>query len=578
MDDRQQMVELRMQMSSVCSMFALAMVMFDRIEESDILRLAISSVSALGPYHPLGSYVVDETGMRTADGDTGLVPALLDLDGAEGGLDVPGAAWVRAFPMRAVSGHTGYLVVSATREPSVDQRFLLTTLAQLTGAALVRADLHRREKAGTTELGELSTRLASTNQQLQDAVADLQQRQRIHETLTRAAAHGGGAAGIADAVHALTGLVVAVEDRFGNLLAWSGPGRPRTYPRPRPRVRDEMLAEVRRNGRAMRHRERIVAVAQPYDEVLGVLSIADPRQEAGERDVFALEHGAVVLAVELSHQRALAEADLRLRRDLVDDLINGTDGESASTRAAVIGHDLHRPHQVVVARWSPASDEALVEALRRAGSRVLGVTPLTTRRRGTAVLVVPQPDPADGRPPPWVELHDVVASLLRSTNGSIGVGRPCEDPSGLPQSYSEAMRALEVRTAAAGAGGATTFAELGIYRLLAAGDGDGEVREFVREWLGPLIDYDTANRSDLVTTLWQYYECGGNYDATARALTIHRSTLRYRLRRIRDLSGHDLGAVESRLNLHVASRAWRVLGGAGAARERTRPPGAVPGR
>nr|WP_168172172.1 helix-turn-helix domain-containing protein [Pseudonocardia sp. AL041005-10] len=321
-----------------------------------------------------------------------------------------------------------------------------------------------------------------------------------------------------------------------------------------------------------------MAVAQPYDEVLGVISIADPRQEAGERDVFALEHGAVVLAAELSHQRALAEADLRLRRDLVDDLINGTDGESASTRAAVIGHDLHRPHQVVVARWSPASDEALVEALRRAGSRVLGVTPLTTRRRGTAVLVVPQPDPADGRPPPWVELHDVVASLLRSTNGSIGVGRPCEDPSGLPQSYSEAMRALEVRTAAAGASGATTFAELGIYRLLAAGDGDGEVREFVREWLGPLIDYDTANRSDLVTTLWQYYECGGNYDATARALTIHRSTLRYRLRRIRDLSGHDLGAVESRLNLHVASRAWRVLGGAGAARERTRPPGAVPGR
>ena len=42
-----------------------------------------------------------------------------------------------------------------------------------------------------------------------------------------------------------------------------------------------------------------------------------------------------------------------------------------------------------------------------------------------------------------------------------------------------------------------------------------EVRAFVREWLGPLIDYDTANRSELVATLWQYYECGGNYDATA---------------------------------------------------------------
>jgi sugar diacid utilization regulator len=62
----------------------------------------------------------------------------------------------------------------------------------------------------------------------------------------------------------------------------------------------------------------------------------------------------------------------------------------------------------------------------------------------------------------------------------------------------------------------------------------------------------------LVATLWQYYECGGNDDATARAPTIHR-TLCYRLRRIRDLTGHDLGAVESQLNLHGASRAWQIL-------------------
>jgi DNA-binding PucR family transcriptional regulator len=42
---------------------------------------------------------------------------------------------------------------------------------------------------------------------------------------------------------------------------------------------------------------------------------------------------------------------------------------------------------------------------------------------------------------------------------------------------------------------------------------------------------------------------------------IHRSTLRYRLQRIREVSGLDLGEVESRLNLHLATRAWRVLQG-----------------
>jgi DNA-binding PucR family transcriptional regulator len=45
----------------------------------------------------------------------------------------------------------------------------------------------------------------------------------------------------------------------------------------------------------------------------------------------------------------------------------------------------------------------------------------------------------------------------------------------------------------------------------------------------------------------------------AHALLIHRSTLRYRLRRIRELTGHDLGVVDTRLNLHIAARAWQIM-------------------
>ncbi|MFD5828630.1 helix-turn-helix domain-containing protein [Lentzea sp. NPDC060358] len=42
---------------------------------------------------------------------------------------------------------------------------------------------------------------------------------------------------------------------------------------------------------------------------------------------------------------------------------------------------------------------------------------------------------------------------------------------------------------------------------------------------------------------------------------IHRSTLRYRLGRIREITGFDLADVETRLNVHVAVRAWQVLQG-----------------
>ena len=57
-------------------------------------------------------------------------------------------------------------------------------------------------------------------------------------------------------------------------------------------------------------------------------------------------------------------------------------------------------------------------------------------------------------------------------------------------------------------------------------------------------------------TLSRFLDCGGNYDATATALTIGRTTVRYRVRRIRALTGHDLGDPETRFQLHLAVRAW----------------------
>ena len=54
-----------------------------------------------------------------------------------------------------------------------------------------------------------------------------------------------------------------------------------------------------------------------------------------------------------------------------------------------------------------------------------------------------------------------------------------------------------------------------------------------------MLDYDARKQSELVRTLSVYLEQGGNYNATAKALVVHRSTLKYRLQRIRELSGHE---------------------------------------
>lgn len=91
----------------------------------------------------------------------------------------------------------------------------------------------------------------------------------------------------------------------------------------------------------------------------------------------------------------------------------------------------------------------------------------------------------------------------------------------------------------------------------------------MRQWLGALIDYDEGRgAAEMVLTLSRHLECGGNHDATASALKVHRSTLRYRLQRIREISGLDLGDPQTAFNLQLASRPGRPSGGAGRARLR----------
>ncbi|NMO89757.1 CdaR family transcriptional regulator [Actinomycetospora sp. TBRC 11914] len=130
-----------------------------------------------------------------------------------------------------------------------------------------------------------------------------------------------------------------------------------------------------------------------------------------------------------------------------------------------------------------------------------------------------------------------------------------ERPEDLPRSFREAMQALTVRMRRSDPQGLITFEALDLHRLLATPEWRREARAFVEDWIGSLLAHDAERQSDLVHTLGVYLDQGGDYDATAAALHIPRSTLRYRLRRIRELSGHDLGRTDTRLNLHVAVRA-----------------------
>ncbi|MFE4534562.1 PucR family transcriptional regulator [Streptomyces scopuliridis] len=549
-------------------LMALSGALSDGRDEREVLRLAASWVTRLGPWRTEAGYLPADGRLVRCPLDSRAPAAAMSraldsqvdgLAGQDGAVRLPGREWSWAFALQAPVGRAGstpagYLVVSAGRRPGDDDIALLGLLARQTGAAVAGAAARRREREYAAELSRARQDGAAARARLAAVESELSYRRSVHDALSGATATGDTEAGIAWTVHRLTGFPAVVEDQFGNLRAWAGPGCPDPYPKPDPGRQEQLILDAIRDPRPVYVGHRLTAVARHRGEILGTVSLVDPEGAAGEREEFALDHACDALALEMAHLRSLAEMELRLRRELVDDLITGTDDESAFARAAAVGHDLHGAQHLVAVGWTGlTADDAFVQAVAGAAAG-LGLRSLVARRSGRAVLVV------QGRPK-GEELYLAVSQELGSRAGAIGIGSRCDSPAEIPRSYQEALRALEVRQRSRAPHGATSFDDLGLYRIIGTGDDYREIEGYVREWLGPLLDYDAAHRGDLVRTLSQYFEAGGNYDGAASALGIHRSTLRYRLQRLREIGGHDLGDVETRLNLHVATRVWKVLGG-----------------
>jgi DNA-binding PucR family transcriptional regulator len=542
--------ELRDQLSTLRALLVLSMLMTETTDEGQILHLATTCVPSLGRCRVGGVHLHGAWQAPTSSGlptaaRRQLEPQLAALGTRGGQLSMGGQGWAWAFPLRGTGGHAGHLIIGASEPPTKTEQFLLRALVQQTGAAIGNARLHAKERATSNELKR-------TNLAREQTIGALERTMQIHARLTRVAVEAEGQEGIARAIHELTGYPVAVEDRFGNLRAWAGPNRPDPYPKDTPARREQLLGRAR-EGRPVRAGGRLFVVARPRDDILGVLALVDPAGTAGGEDLVALEHGATVLAMELARLRSLAEAELRLRRDLVEELLGGTDDDMALARAQALGYDLERPHRVVVVEGQgrTADDEQFFHAVRRA-ARDHDVGSLIVAR-GDAVVVL-----ADGTPS-WENFRAAVLAELGGGRCRIGVGGPCERPGEFPRSYREAQLALKVQRTTRGREGATVFGELGVYRILSELQDPATLERFVRDLLGPLLDYDARKGSELVRTLTQYLECGGNWDATAAALSLARSSFKYRLQRIRELLGHDFADPETQFNLQLATRAWQIL-------------------
>lgn len=131
---------------------------------------------------------------------------------------------------------------------------------------------------------------------------------------------------------------------------------------------------------------------------------------------------------------------------------------------------------------------------------------------------------------------------------SAGLGGPRDRERSLRLAILHAEQAVRLGRALKGPGRVTAFGDLGPYCFV-LGRPTAEIRSFCRTVLGPLAD--RAQREEL-RTLEEFLRAHGSVNAVARALFLHRNTVRQRLKRIGELTGADLEDADQRVQLYLA--------------------------
>lgn len=247
------------------------------------------------------------------------------------------------------------------------------------------------------------------------------------------------------------------------------------------------------------------------------------------------------------------------------------DPDAAIARGRELGVDVEHGGCVVVARAHPLAlsgegwrERFLAVAQRGARAAAAGSVAVLRPRGDTltaeAVVLLPgaEEDVAaravDGL---RTELH----AALTGFAFAIGRSRRAAGPVDLARAANEALLAANVAEGHPERD-ALAFDETGAYRLLlsAMSENPAELQRFYAETVEPLVAYDEQYDTELVKTLESFLEADGNVAGTAQRLFTHRHTVRYRLERVRDLSGLDVGSSDGREKLSLGLKAMRVLG------------------
>ncbi|MEA2448583.1 MAG: hypothetical protein QOG63_515, partial [Thermoleophilaceae bacterium] len=270
----------------------------------------------------------------------------------------------------------------------------------------------------------------------------------------------------------------------------------------------------------------------------------------GDAERLTLEQSVTVVALELMRQRAMRDTERRLAGDVLAEALAGDlDAGDLAARLRPFGIGAEAAVFTFTVPDPPAAEEDLDRALAGAGRGAL-----VASRGGILCAVV------EGQGLDPIPLAEQCRDALAERHGQVqAAASRVAAATDLRRSFHEARCALEAAQMmprnGRGDGHVASYRDLGSSQLLLSLQDDDALRLYCDSVLGPLENGGNGEYGDeLLRSLEVFIEQNGQWERAARELFCHRHTLRYRIRRVEELTGRDLGNARDRIDFWLALR------------------------
>jgi PucR family transcriptional regulator, purine catabolism regulatory protein len=283
----------------------------------------------------------------------------------------------------------------------------------------------------------------------------------------------------------------------------------------------------------------------PHGRVEAFLAIGKPDSLA-QLDRAVASRALALFAIEMAKARAVAEAERRLRGDFFDSLVGGKLTPQEAVRGLA---KFGLKGEARVISLEGGAPEHLSRAAEDVLSRIDGGFLISQHAEGVHALVAE---------PATVELDRLRKEVETRIGDHVRIGAgSLVGPTDVGRSLREARYALQVcrleKWDSAG------FEDLGTYRLLLSMVEPDVLRAYADSLLAPLDAYDDGHGGELLQSLRAFLEHNARWETAAAELFVHRHTLRYRIRKIEELTARDLSNSFDRMEFWLALRARELM-------------------